>query len=468
MALKDARGVEVSSDNRSSVESFDKAVELFLGYFNDPLAVIDEALEADPAFIMGHCFRAGMMLSSSEKGGEAEMLTNLAAAKALADKANDRERGHIAALEAWTERDFERALALYGRHLAAYPHDICALQFAHLGDFLLGHAWNLRDRPASVLPQWDPSMPGYGYLLGMHAFGLEETGLYRRAEDSGRRAVELNPRDTWAIHAVGHVIEMEGRLGDGIEWYSSRVEDWSKDNGFAFHNWWHLALYHLDLGETDRALEIYDRGVHPADSEVALELVDAAALLWRMHLMGLDVGDRWSSVADSYEAMIDDAYYAFNDFHAMMAFVADGRNEAAGRLIEVVERRAADDAKDTNVMMTREVGLPACQAIRAFGAEDYASAAELLRPLPPKAMRFGGSHAQRDVIHRTTLEAALRAGDGPLARAVAAERTDQKPTSPFNWSMTAKAFDLIGDRASAQRAAEKAESLAQGRRAAAA
>ncbi len=466
MALKDARGVAVSSDNRASVDRFDQAVELFLGFFNDPLATIDAALEEDPEFIMGHCFRAGMMVTSSEKGAEAEIAKHVAAVEALAADANERERGHIAAARAWLEGDFERAMTLYGKVVAAYPHDICALQFAHLGDFLLGHSWMLRDRPASVLPQWDEDMPGYGYLHGMHAFGLEETGLYRRAEDSGRRAVELNPRDTWAIHAVAHVMEMEGRLDGGIDWFTSRISDWAPDNAFAFHNFWHLSLYHLDLGQSDHVLEIYDGHVRPEPSEVALEMVDAAALLWRLRLMDIDVGDRWQELADSYEPMIEDAYYVFNDFHAMMAFVGAGRPEAARQLLEVVERRAAGGG--TNGMMTLEVGLPACRAIHAFGEGDYATTVELLRPLPPKAMRFGGSHAQRDVIHRTAVEAALRAGQGQTARALAAERIDLKPSSPFNWSLTARALGLAGDSEGATRATQRAAALARGRRAAAA
>src|SRR3546814_6792939 len=121
----------------------------------------------------------------------------------------------------------------------------------------------LRDRVAQVLPHWDRSTPGFGYVLGMHAFGLEETNHYGRAEESGRRAVAINPRDPWAVHAVTHVMEMQGRLDEGIDRLSSRAHDWAPGNAFAFHNWWHLGLSHLDRGEIDRVSGPYGERLRP-------------------------------------------------------------------------------------------------------------------------------------------------------------------------------------------------------------
>jgi hypothetical protein len=48
------------------------------------------------------------------------------------------------------------------------------------------------------------------------------------------------------------------------------------------------------------------------------------------------------------------------------------------------------------------------------------------------ANRFGGSHAQRDVIDWTLTEAAVRGGMRNLAEALANERLAQKPHSPIN------------------------------------
>ena len=440
MNLFDNRGVPVSTQDRASLERYEAAADQFHSYFGNPLVAIDEALAADPGLMMGHCLRAGMLITSTEKAALPLALASVEAVEAASRLANDRERGHAAAARAWIEGDIERAVERYGAILHEHPRDTLALQLAHLSDFFLGNSVMLRDRVAQVLPHWSAGVPGYGYVLGMHAFGLEETAHYERAEATGVRALEQNPRDPWAIHAVTHVMEMQGRVADGITWLTTREADWAPDNGFAFHNWWHLALYHLDLGDTARVLEIYDRHIRPGSSQVVLEIIDATAMLWRLHLRGIDAGGRWRDLASAWEPLAEDAHYAFNDAHAMMAFVADGRSAAAGRLMAAMERAAAGSG--TNARMTREVGQPFVRALAAFGAGDYASAVALLTRVRPVASRFGGSHAQRDIVTLTLLEAALRGGQARLARSLAAERTDLKPASPFNRIVARRAMAL--------------------------
>ena len=207
--------------------------------------------------------------------------------------------------------------------------------------------------------------PDTGSCLGFTAFGLEECRDFAQAEEAGRRAVALNPRDAYAIHAVAHVMEMQGRQSGGIWWLTSRMEDWAHDN-FANHLWWHLSLFHLDLGQSDRVLEIYDHALRSArHAGDKYEELDAAALLWRLNLLGVDVGGRWSELADKWEISAVDTLYAFNDVHAMMTFVSDGRAEAVETVLNATERYVKR-ANDANVGMTREIGLPFCRALQAF------------------------------------------------------------------------------------------------------
>jgi hypothetical protein len=280
-------------------------------------------------------------------------------------------------------------------------------------------------------------MPGYHALLGMHAFGLEETGDYARAEASGRLAIELEPRDGWAQHAVVHVMEMQGRHADGIAWMRANPDAWSHESFFAVHNWWHVALLHLDLGEIDEVLRLYDGPIDSKGSSIVLEMVDHSALLWRLHLRGIDAGRRWAGVADRWEPLASAGNYAFNDVHAMMSFVGANRPAAARNLLEAQLR--AMEGQGDNAMFTREVGHPFALAIKAFGEGDYAQCVDLLRPLPLVAHRFGGSHAQRDLLELTLLEAALRDGQRALATALAEQRIAAKPTSPFNRTLRARA-----------------------------
>src|SRR5690606_2711841 len=198
--------------------------------------------------------------------------------------------------------------------------------------------------------------------------------------------------------------EMQGRQHEGIAWMRDRQRQWAEDNFFAIHNWWHLALFHLDLGDTASVLELFDSAIAASQSPLALDLVDASALLWRLHLLGADVGARWQGVAERWQAFADSGHYAFNDAHAMMAFACAGRSEAI-RTLQAAQQRAMQGDGD-NARFTRDVGAPLCQALLAFVEGHPARTVELLRPLRGIAHRFGGSHAQRDLIDLTLLEAA--------------------------------------------------------------
>jgi tetratricopeptide (TPR) repeat protein len=455
MTLKDIRGIPVSTDNTAALQAYEEGVDLSASYFLDPLAKAQQALEIEPKFAAGHCLRAALAVMSTDRNTCPMLAESIEAIEALGRRANDRERAHAAAARTWLEGDYAGSIRRYGDILLDYPRDLLALQVAHVGDFFLGESTMLRDRIAHVLHAWDASVPGFNYVLGMYAFGLNETALYSRAEDTGRRALELNRRDPWAVHAVAHVMEMQGRLRDGIDWLTSREQDWAPDNAFAFHNWWHLALYYLDAGETEQVLALYDRAIRPMRSPVPLEMIDASAMLWRLALRGVDVGERWKHIAEDWEPFIEQGFYAFNDVHAVISFVGAQRFDLAKESIRALERAAQQ--RGTNGMMARDVGLPLARAILAFGLGQYEETLEHVLPIRTIVHRFGGSHAQRDLVHLTTVEAALRARKDKLARALISERTQLKPTSPTNWQLTARAMELSGDTAGATKARENAD-----------
>ncbi len=432
IGIDDARGVPTSATERASLAGYETALRQLHGYRGDPVATIGGVLAADRDFVMGHVLRAAVMVTMWEKSILGEIESTLLTLRDLGPRANDRERAWTAALAAWFGGDWEGMRQRLDRLLVDYPRDALALQLGHLADFYVGDRENLRGRIARALPAWSRDTPGYGFALGMQAFGLEECGAYGAAEDLGRHALEIEPDDGWAHHAVTHVLEMQARQAEGAAWMESRQTHWSQpDNAFAFHNWWHTALFYLDRDQVERALAIYDSGIRPGNSQVQLEMVDATALLWRMHLRGIDVGDRWRNIADAYERTDAPGFYAFNDMHAMMAYVGSGRTSAAARLLAAVERTAGDET--TNGGMTRSVGMAIVRAIAAFGRGRWEETIALLMPVRYRANVFGGSHAQRDIIHRTLLEAAIRQRDRSLATALAAERTTLKPHCPFGW-----------------------------------
>jgi len=454
MKLTDSRGLPVSTASAAALAKYEQAANETLGYVGNPLATLDEALAEDPDFAMAHALRADLAVMSSEHGALPLIEASAAALERVGDRATARERAHVAAATAWAQGRFERAAQLYGAIAVEHPRDLLAIQAAHVTDFNLGDSILLRDHVAQVLPHWNADVPGYGYLLGMHAFGLEETGHYERAEDTGRRALDLNPRDPWAVHAVQHVFEMQGRIHDGTAWLNATSPDWA-ESALAFHNWWHLAVHQLDLGDFTAALGTYDALVHPKPTAVALELVDASQLLARIQLSGGAVGDRWAPLADCWSQVGEGGFYIFNDLHALLACAFAGREQDTARMLTTIERAAAGIG--TNAENTRVVGMPIALAIVAMAAGRPGDALSQLLAVRSRSFRIGGSHAQRDLVQLMTIGAALAAGEGRTARALAAERTDLKPASPHNWRLTARALEAEGLAAEAQKANEHAE-----------
>ncbi|GAB5466975.1 MAG: tetratricopeptide repeat protein [Rhodospirillales bacterium] len=458
MSASDCRGVPTSCQDPALLAALEPLLEDNLVFRGDPVAGIDAILRDRPDFTLGHIFKAALLTQAMETRIYDEMLASVVAAEALWDSAHPRERGHIRALRAWVDGDFFGAVQRWEEVLVAYPLDLLALEMVHLTDVLLGDVVGQRDCVARVFPLWDESLPGYEFVLGFYAFGLEETRDFADAEECGRRALAIRPGHPYAIHAVAHVMEMQGRQSGGIWFLTSRQDDWARSN-FRNHLWWHLSLLHLDLQQTDRVLEIYDghlRATSPQGDKY--EELDAAALLWRLKLLDVPVGDRWQELADKWESSAEDTLYAFNDVHAMMCFVSAGKQDAAERLLNANERYC-EHANDANVAMSREMGLPFLRALQDFAAERYDDCVERLLPVRYRTHRLGGSFAQRDMIGWTLLEAALRAGRYDLALALAHERCGLKPSSPQNWRLAARAHQGLGAAERAAKAEARAQSL---------
>lgn len=420
MTVKDRQGLELSGATEAAGALYRDAVGEFHCYAGAPFPRLKAALADSPGFVMAHVLKAYMTLVGSDPPVRA---IGLAAVKAATDlPATAREAGHVAAVTRIMEGEFRAAGRILEDVAIAHPHDVLALQAGQQMDFLVGDSRMLRDRIARALPAWADGMPDHHAVLGQYAFGLEETGLYDRAEAAGRRAIDLEPRNGWAQHAVAHVLEMQDRRADGVTWMTADTHAWTHESFFAIHNWWHLALFHLGLGDTDEVLRLYDGPIYGEGSTMAFDMVDAAALLWRLKLRGVEVGGRWDVLADAYAAQ-PRGLNAFDDVHATLAIVGAGRD--AGPIVQTMESVAAGSGE--NAAVTREIGLPISQAIVAFGRGDFAGSVDLLRKVRNRAAGFGGSHAQRDLLDLTLIAAAGRSGDVSLERALVAERAGAIP-----------------------------------------
>jgi len=390
---RDAQGHELSGATPEAASQYDAAVRSLALMHGDPIARFDAAIEAAPGFTMARIGKAWALVLPNDPvtRGMAEALADTIRPLTL----NARESAHLAALTEATRRARGGAVTILERHLMQHPRDLLAHTVAVMLDVYLGRLPRVRQRAARAMPFWPRDAEGYGSILAFHAFGLEESGDYARAEEESREAADIEPLGFFPHHTVTHVMEMTGRPEDGLGWMAARERFWaSPEHGYQLHIWWHRALFHLELGEYEAALAICDGPAMLTQRRLASHLANTSSLLWRLHVLGCDTGTRWREMAALWEGH------------------ADGEGEMAHSY--------------------RRLVIPVIEALAAFQRCDHQRAVELLLPCRSDLWLMGGSHAQRDVIEWTLLEAATRAGLRDVALALSHERLATRPRSAPN------------------------------------
>jgi tetratricopeptide (TPR) repeat protein len=437
--VHDAQGLPLLGATAAAASHYDRAMRAYALSYGDTLAALDAALRDAPNLTMAVLFKAWVMVLANDAPMAAKARPVIAAAREM--EQGERERAHIAALGHAVEGHRHSATAVLDRYLLIAPHDLLAHAAAMFLDAFQGRFHRVRDRSARALPLWSKDQPGYGLLLAYYGFGLEEAGHYAEAETISRAAAKLEPHGYWPHHAVSHVFEMTGRPREGLQWMVEREPLWSGDlNVSRVHIWWHKALCHMELGDKDAALAIYDGPILATQRPFGVSLTNATALLWRLEILGAEGGERWRSLADTWSGHADGRYCLFGDIHAAMTQIRAGRT-AELEALKSQMRITAVDGSDSAAAY-RDLGLPLVAGLEAFAGGNYRSAVEHLWNARPHLMLLGGSYAQRDVIDWTMTEAAIRAGIRPVAIALANERTALRPESLPNKRFLAEAEKL--------------------------
>ena len=442
----DEFGLGFTAGTADSAAAFGRLTRCYMGFRRDTGTVLADLLAADPDMPMARCAQGYF----AKLFGSASFAARAAAVSKDLDthlervSATDRERRHAAALRAWVNGRIDAATALWEEILLEDPLDGLALRLAHFTHFYSGDGRRIRDSIARTLPRWPDSHPDYGFVLGMYAFGLEESGEYEKAEHFGRRAVERNPEDAWSVHSVAHVMEMTGRHRDGVEWVRGLAPHWSVVNNFRFHLHWHESLYHLELGDFEEVFRIYDEEVvSDIESEFYLDICNASSLLRRLEMYGLDVGDRWQQLAEVSRRHVGDTELIFVTLHYLMALVSAGADDDADAMIATIERWAAGDGTQSKICRTS--GLSLARAMRHLRRGETADGIREIDTVRYVMDGVGGSMAQRDVFQMMLIDAVRNSGNSHGQRALFAERVEQKPGSSWAWEGYADALEALGD-----------------------
>ncbi len=421
---EDLSGISTSLP-KDLIDNWNRVIRGILSHAASTGPDLNKVLAAAPDFALGQAIRGVSCLLL----GRAEMVSiaHQAYAAALTGApATMREIAFVHALGDWLGGRPSRAVARMQIVLNMNPRDALAMKMIQAIHFVMGRPDAMRASIEGVIAAWDDH-PARGYLLGCHAFALEETGEYARAERVGREGVALAPDDAWGLHAVAHVFDMTGRARDGLDWLTGREGSWAHCNNFRFHVWWHRALMHLDLGEHDAALALYDADIRAEKTDDYRDIANGASLLARLELEGVPVGDRWQELANLSENRATDGCLAFADLHYMLALCGGQRDRAAAGLIARMQatRPAGHEAQQ----VIAHPGLHVAQGLQAFSAGEYSVAWMHLRAGRSDIQRIGGSHAQRDVFDRITIEAALRGGYVDAADGLLRDRMERRGAS---------------------------------------
>jgi len=447
----DIRGLEVTTSSEEAARHLDAAVSDYLDYGQNAGSEVKAALAVDPECGLAQCYRGYLLMMLENRAVFPKIQEALDKLKNMGGDLNRRERLHVEALQGWVNGDLMKACLTWEAILDDYPHDIMALKLHHTMAFYTGRSHVLRSVVSGVLGEWDETIPNYSNVQGMYAYALEECGDYEQAERWGRQAAERNPEDLWAIHSVAHVLEMQGRTREGSEWLAYTPEQWARKNFFKAHVWWHAALFAISENDLERATQLFDNELSSLNSDKYIDVSNQAALLKRLEIAGVDVGDRWDLLAEHSATRIHDHILPFRDAHFCLALAAKGNFDTAREHISSMSTFARD-GQGWTAETTQSTLIPLCEAMIAYEAGEYGKACDLLWPIRNELSPIGGSLAQRDLFNQILIDAAVRGGRLTTARNLLSERVARFPNAGRSWEQYAKVLSDLGEHERARQA----------------
>lgn len=398
--MRDEFDLNYTTSSPETPALFCDALESYLASSTEVMPRLEGILELDPEMPMALMFRAYLLKLAADPRFREPIARSC---EALVDRGdlNEREKMHRQALLLWQQDQMFEAAKIFDEITRLYPKDMLAARVAHYLHFYGSGGPDMTASLKETISHWAPGERFYGFLKGMESFALEESGDYSAAEKVGREALEINPADIWATHAVTHVLQMQSRFNEGIPFIESFSHHWDNANNFVFHLHWHRALQHIGVGELEEALAIYDNLlVAPLQDDFYLDVCNAASLLWRLEMHGLSTGDRWQQLHELSTKRIADDELVFTTLHYLMAPAVLGDTEAVNRGLQHFESWSKQSTSQGEV--AKKVGLEMARAIQEITTGREAQGASRMAQINQSVYLIGGSHAQRDLFNQLT------------------------------------------------------------------
>ena len=408
----------VSTSSAKALASYDRAVDALISWKESAAGLFQSAIALDPELAVAHAGLAVCLLHD-DLGAEAVAASEAASAAAVAAKVTPRERAYVEAIKLFVTGQWLDCERLIRAHLRTYPRDLLI-------------AWRLYEmlfwegRPADMLALTTALMEHYpadSYLLGLHAFAVEENGRRGEAARLAEAALAKNAEDPWAVHALAHALFESGSFRAGALRLPPAILACTGVNWFSHHLRWHEALMHFARGDYDSARDLSHRYLEQRPSTYSNDLHDSTSMLWRFDLVGQSAGDRWAPFAAIARERVKGRNMPFTEPHLALALAATKDKASAQVQLDRLKIQAQGDESK----LLGEVVIPLIEGLHAFADGDYARVIARIEPIQARIIGLGGSFAQRDVFTDTLFEAAYRAGDAERWGRFLGERIARRP-----------------------------------------
>lgn len=435
--MNDRYGNPLTTDSAKAADLYVEALDAYLGGNVGDREALDAAIAEDGSFAMAHVTLARLQQFAGDMKGAKQ---SLAAARSAVEGATPRERQHVHTIGAAIESPPDDALALVNEHIDEFPTDAFVLAQANGVYSLIGFSGRKgrNDEQIALLRRTEKAYGDDWWFLSALAFAENESQLHTDARAHAERSHELRKENAHNAHTLAHIDYETGHPDDGATFLAKWRPGYGRDGIMFTHLSWHHALFELTQGNVEAAVSIYENDVHPGTSNGSpLSIIaDSASFLWRMMLAGGNGNLPWQGVSDFATKAFGTPGIMFADVHCALAHAGAGDRKALETLIAGMEERVANGRTAGG-----EIVPTIARAARAFADAEYAEVVRLLEPRMDDVVRIGGSHAQREVIEDTLIEASLRGGDYGRAKAMLEERVDRRPT-PRDTNWLARARDM--------------------------
>ena len=429
--LADSLGNPVHLDDPASLGAVNDFVEGFISCEARVANILQAGHRDQSAIVQAAC--AALHMFSEAPDGPANARPFIHTALRHVSGASGREQRFVAAVAAWVGGDIAQAISLHEEQARVCPRDLASVKLGQYHLFNQGNGAGMLRLALAALPHAG-DIP---YLHGMAAFAWEQCHLMPQAESAARKALAMCSKEPWAQHALAHVMLTQGRLHEGLQFMQEASPGWVGLNSFMLtHNWWHLALFALELDRADLVLELFDTKVWGVVKAYSQDQIGAVSLLARLELAGVDVGTRWQDVADHLVARVHDHILPFLDLQYLYGLARAGRPEASTMLGSIEAHclgmapagTTAPDATAIDDVWLR-VCLPASRGLMAHAQGRHADAVEQLGAALPRLLEIGGSHAQRDLFGQIHLDALMHCGNWSAAQQILQPHANTQPQS---------------------------------------